>query len=171
MYNVAFTGSAVVAIVKFVELDQTSIIVLRAVAVLWGSFFSSLAFVLPRWIEVRKNAILANTLPGRTESSFNISSRARSYFDRSRSRESTSNKTASTETKTIPNDNNQLISSMKTSEGINNDPRNTTTNLPSAKLLNIKAEGERRDSEIMAVSILQTWDTMTEVSTAEIPRD
>jgi hypothetical protein len=54
MYNIAFTGIVVVTVMSLVELDVVSQIILQAVGVLWGSFFCSLAFVLPRLLEVNK---------------------------------------------------------------------------------------------------------------------
>jgi hypothetical protein len=54
MYNIAFTGVVVVTVMSLVDLDVVSQIILQAVGVLWGSFFCSLAFVLPRLLEVNK---------------------------------------------------------------------------------------------------------------------
>lgn len=55
MYNVAFTGIVLVLIFQTVDLDQISKIVLQSVGVLWGSFFCSFAFVLPRLLAVAKS--------------------------------------------------------------------------------------------------------------------
>jgi hypothetical protein len=60
MYNVAFTGIVIVAIFNLVDLDQTSQNVLQAVGVLWGSFFCSFAFVLPRLLESRRDRRASN---------------------------------------------------------------------------------------------------------------
>jgi hypothetical protein len=54
MYNVAFSGIVVVTVKSLVELDVVSQIILQVVGVLWGSFFCSLAFVLPRLLELNK---------------------------------------------------------------------------------------------------------------------
>jgi hypothetical protein len=71
MYNVAFTGMVIVAIFNLVDLDQTSQNVLQAVGVLWGSFFCSFAFVLPRLLESRRDR---RALNGRGDSSYPDSS-------------------------------------------------------------------------------------------------
>jgi hypothetical protein len=55
MYNVAFTGIVIVLMFHFVDLDPISKIVLQAIGVLWGSFFCSFAFVLPRLLEVARH--------------------------------------------------------------------------------------------------------------------
>ena len=52
MYNIAFTGVVLILIFQLFDMDQVSKIVLQTVAVFWGSFFSSFAFVLPRLIDV-----------------------------------------------------------------------------------------------------------------------
>lgn len=54
MYNIAVTGLLVTCTVSLVDLDQASITVLTAIGVLWGSFFSSLSFVLPRLLQVQR---------------------------------------------------------------------------------------------------------------------
>jgi hypothetical protein len=68
MYNIAFTGIVVVSIMNLVELDLVSQIFLQAAGVLWGSFFCSLAFVLPRLLEVNKERrhrrLPSNTISG-----------------------------------------------------------------------------------------------------------
>jgi hypothetical protein len=61
MYNIAFTGIVIVAIFNLVDLDQTSQNVLQAVGVLWGSFFCSFAFVLPRLLESSRDSRLSNS--------------------------------------------------------------------------------------------------------------
>ena len=62
MYNIAFTGIIILGIVNLVELDEVSRITLQAVGVLWGSFFCSFAFVLPRLLEVgREKRAYQNT--------------------------------------------------------------------------------------------------------------
>lgn len=55
MYNVAFTGIVIILIFQLVDLDQVSKIIMQAIGVLWGSFFCSFAFVLPRVLEVISN--------------------------------------------------------------------------------------------------------------------
>ena len=55
MYNIAFTGIIILAIISLVDLDQVSQFTLQAVGVLWGSFFCSFAFVLPRLLEVSRD--------------------------------------------------------------------------------------------------------------------
>lgn len=52
MYNLAFTGITAVTISSVVGLDHSSQIILQTVSVLWGSVFCSLAFVLPRLLQV-----------------------------------------------------------------------------------------------------------------------
>jgi hypothetical protein len=54
MYNIAFTGIVIIMIINIMKLDQVTQIVLQSVGVLWGSFFCSFAFVLPRLLEVNK---------------------------------------------------------------------------------------------------------------------
>lgn len=54
MYNIAFTGNTAVTISTATGLDHCSQIVLQTVSVLWGSFFCSLAFVLPRLLQAQK---------------------------------------------------------------------------------------------------------------------
>jgi hypothetical protein len=53
MYNVAFTGIVIVTMISIIDLDQVTQIVLQSVGVLWGSFFCSFAFVLPRLLKVK----------------------------------------------------------------------------------------------------------------------
>jgi hypothetical protein len=61
MYNIAFTGLITILIISLVELDQISRIVVQTVSVLWGSCFCSLAFVLPRLLQVQKDHQLAKS--------------------------------------------------------------------------------------------------------------
>lgn len=55
MYNIAFTGLLVFCTVATVDLNQSSKVILQSVGVLWASFFSSLAFVLPRLLQVQRH--------------------------------------------------------------------------------------------------------------------
>jgi hypothetical protein len=61
MYNIAFTGLITILIICLVELDQISRIVVQTVSVLWGSCFCSLAFVLPRLLQVQKDYEVAKS--------------------------------------------------------------------------------------------------------------
>jgi hypothetical protein len=174
MYNVAFTGIVVVAIVKFVDLDQVTIIVLRAVGVLWGSFFCSLAFVLPRWLEVRKQKLIVETLQGRNKSF--LPSRVRSYLERQRS--STPNVIDTTEAN--HSSANKPKSILKTSEAINDDGRKSNNNNesftdPRTKIIlpedmhKSPSKGCRRTSELTTGSKFLTWETEVEgAATSEV---
>lgn len=59
MYNIALTGLIAILVISLVDLDQVSLIVVQTVSVLWGSCFCSLAFVLPRLLQVQKDHKLA----------------------------------------------------------------------------------------------------------------
>jgi hypothetical protein len=79
IYNIAVTGLLIICTVSLVELDQASITVLMAIGILWGSFFSSLSFVLPRLLQVqreRKSSILVtssnSSLRGNSSKNFHM---------------------------------------------------------------------------------------------------
>jgi hypothetical protein len=65
MYNIAFTGIVIVAIVNLVELDQVSEIMLQAVGVLWGTFFCCFAFVLPRLLDIARDRLAKSSSSSR----------------------------------------------------------------------------------------------------------
>jgi hypothetical protein len=72
MYNIAFAGLiTILIIISLVELDQISRIVVQTVSVLWGSCFCSLAFVLPRLVQVQKDHQLVKLM---TSKSFSATS-------------------------------------------------------------------------------------------------
>jgi hypothetical protein len=65
IYNITFTGILVVCTISLVELDRSSQTVLVAIGIWWGSFFSSVSFVVPRLVQVqvdRKSALLRESL-------------------------------------------------------------------------------------------------------------
>jgi hypothetical protein len=51
LYTIAFTGIAIVSIVRLVDLNPNSQSLLKIIGVFWGSIFCSFAFVLPRLFE------------------------------------------------------------------------------------------------------------------------
>jgi hypothetical protein len=55
MYNIAVVGSVVVIVTNVMTTGQASKRVLIAIGILWGSVFSSCAFVIPRLLQVRDN--------------------------------------------------------------------------------------------------------------------
>jgi hypothetical protein len=55
MYNIAFTGILVLCTLLTVDLTQSNQVIFQSVGVLWASFFSSLAFVLPRLLQVQRH--------------------------------------------------------------------------------------------------------------------
>lgn len=56
MYNIAFTGIVIVALLLVIDMTQRGILMLQTIGVLWGTIVSSFAFVLPRVIEVAANS-------------------------------------------------------------------------------------------------------------------
>ena len=53
MYNLAVVGSVVLIVVNVITTGQASKRILIAIGILWGSVFSSCAFVIPRLLQVR----------------------------------------------------------------------------------------------------------------------
>jgi hypothetical protein len=60
MYNIAFTGIILSSVMNIVNIDQVSKIIFRTVGVLYGSFTCSVAFALPRLLQVKKEQVLAS---------------------------------------------------------------------------------------------------------------
>jgi hypothetical protein len=55
MYNIAFTGLVTILAIRFFDLNQVGKIVIQTFSVFWGSCFCSLAFVLPRLLQVQSD--------------------------------------------------------------------------------------------------------------------
>jgi hypothetical protein len=55
MYNIALVGVIILLVASVADMDQNGRSVLQAVGVLWGTVFSSAAFVLPRMMQVRND--------------------------------------------------------------------------------------------------------------------
>ena len=55
MYNIAFTGIIIITLLKLVDMDQESKIVIYSIGIIWGTVFSAFAFVLPRLLEAKED--------------------------------------------------------------------------------------------------------------------
>jgi hypothetical protein len=188
MYNVAFTGIVMVTIVKFVALDQVTIVVLRAVGVLWGSFFCSFAFVLPRWLEVRKQKAREDTtMQGKNKSSY-LPTRVRTYFNRTSLNEiktDTNHSSRIVKPKSILKSS-DMIDSRKSKDESSTDPSSKATrqfegkNMTDLKRFTIDIEktmslkntdlvGYMRDVEKKTSMKALAWETEIEGPTATVP--
>ena len=56
MYNIAFIGIITTVILYTMDIERTGQIVLMAIGVLWGTVFSSAAFVFPRMMRIKSEA-------------------------------------------------------------------------------------------------------------------
>lgn len=54
MYNISFIGIITTIIIYTMNIDATGQIILTAIGIFWGTFFSSAAFVLPRLLRVKE---------------------------------------------------------------------------------------------------------------------
>ena len=64
MYNIAVVASIVVIVTNVMTTGQASKRILIAIGILWGSVFSSCAFVIPRLLQVKDNREAANREAG-----------------------------------------------------------------------------------------------------------
>ena len=61
MYNIAFIGIITTVILYTMDIERTGQIVLMAIGILWGTVFSSAAFVLPRLMRIKSEAGRSST--------------------------------------------------------------------------------------------------------------
>ena len=67
MYNLAVVGSVVLIVVNVITTGQASKRILIAIGILWGSVFSSCAFVIPRLLQVRDDREATRSGGGRVK--------------------------------------------------------------------------------------------------------
>lgn len=54
MYNIAFTGAILFSVMSFIDLDQVNKIIFQTIGVLYASSTCCLAFVMPRFLQLKK---------------------------------------------------------------------------------------------------------------------
>jgi len=69
MYNVALVSVIVLLMGSLLRIDQKSVYVIMTVGIFWATVFSSCAFVLPRILQVQRNAMRGSSV-GRGSSSY-----------------------------------------------------------------------------------------------------
>lgn len=60
MYNIALVGIVFLLLLSVADIDPSGSRLLQGVGVLWGTVFSSAAFVIPRLLTVRKDRTQGN---------------------------------------------------------------------------------------------------------------